>query len=384
MTCRQSSLQYNNVFRAFCAVNLQITVNNFTACIFRSAEIVELIRRREIVFRSRVYHGFIGVYGIVGGVGIYRRIRCVRRIACIFNSNFRNLPVRFRIANVTELQSQTRTVFRNIRHGSNFTIIPQFRGFPSGIGLTIKLHCARSHCAPGPEAPAVNDFANHFAIYFHHSASLQGRFQHENGIEVFCGGSVFKIDGRKLQIAAAFIFYNFHTSVVNVDKIAQLIRRSEIVYFSQISINCIQSMVACRSYVRAVRNGRARSFRVKVPTQEFGKRFFGIVGDNHCAVHTAEGYRLVGQRSFTVYRSPIQLVRNGIRFALPNGIQRMIAFAVRNDRIRRDGIAFTIGFRVPTNKDIAFVFHFYHGKFAVGFTGRYLDVFRIVYGGSKV
>ena len=143
-------------------------------------------------------------------------------------------------------------------------------------------------------------------------------------------------------------------------------------------------MIFCSSNVRAIRNGRARSFWVKIPTQKFRKRFFGIVGNNHCAVHITKRYRLRRQRSCAVYRTAVQFVRNRVRFPLPNRIQGMVSLRFRNNRIRRNIITFAVCFCIPTDKGIALVFHFHSGQLAISFAGRDFNVFRIIYVCSEI
>ena len=143
-------------------------------------------------------------------------------------------------------------------------------------------------------------------------------------------------------------------------------------------------MVACRSNVRAIRNGCARPFGIEIPTQKFRKVFFRVAGDNHCAVHIAKRYRLRRQRISTVYRTAVQFISNGVRFALPNCIQSMVAFGGGNNGIFRNHVPFTICFRIPTDKDITFVIYFHHGQFAIGFARDNFDIFRIVFYRSKI
>ena len=143
-------------------------------------------------------------------------------------------------------------------------------------------------------------------------------------------------------------------------------------------------MVFRRSNVRAVRNGCARTVSVQIPTQKFGKGFFRVAGDNHCAVHTAKRNRLRRQRSCAVYRTAVQFVGYRIGFTLPNGIQGMVFRIFRNNAVFGDGVALTVCFRVPTNKGITFIFHFNRRQRAIRLARRNLDIVRVIHYRTEV
>ena len=181
LTCRQIFAKHKDVRTACRTYHLQVAVYNRVGYVLFFAEIIDLIFRREIIFRSR-----------------FRNRGDRRRVACVLNSNTRNLPIRIRVTNVTELNSQPGTIFRDFRGGSEFTAIPKRGRFPLGYLLTVELCVARGHCAPGPKPPSVYDIPHYFTVDFYKLTCLQRSLQHEDGIKVRRRRIRFKVDRGKL------------------------------------------------------------------------------------------------------------------------------------------------------------------------------------------
>ena len=180
LTCLQFVYKGKRAFAACRTYYLQVAVYNRVGYVLFFAEIIDLIFSREIIFRSRFYYG-----------------RGRRRIACVLNSNTRNLPIRVCVANVTELNSQTSTIFRDFRCGSEFTVVPKRGRFPLGYLLTVELCVARGHCAPGPKPPSVYDIPHYFTVDFHKLTCLQRHLQHKDGVKVRRRRIRFKVDRGK-------------------------------------------------------------------------------------------------------------------------------------------------------------------------------------------
>ena len=180
LTCFQFVYKGKRAFAICRTYYLQVAVYDRVGYVLFFAEIVDLVFGREVVFRSRFYYG-----------------RGRRRIACVLNSNTRNLPIRVRVANVTELNSQTSTIFRDFRCGSEFTVVPKRGRFPLGYLLTVELCVARGHCAPGPKAPSVYDIPHYFTVDFHKLTCLQRHLQHNDGIKVRRRRIRFKVNRGK-------------------------------------------------------------------------------------------------------------------------------------------------------------------------------------------
>ena len=169
-TCGKLTFKHKDIRASLYTVYLQIVTvfifHDRIRYVLRMIEIIDLIFRCEIVFRS-CFHGIVWHDG---------------SITCVLNSNARNLPICICVTNVTELNSQTCTIFRNGCNGSKFTSFPHCRSVPSRYHLTVELNFARRNSTPRPETPSVNNFANQFAVDFNHSACFQRSFQHKDRI----------------------------------------------------------------------------------------------------------------------------------------------------------------------------------------------------------
>ena len=184
-----------------------------------------MICRCEVVFRSRIYHGFVGNYGFIG---FFRR-KLFHFFACRVKSNVRNFEICVCFAIHYELHSQPRAIFRNFAYYSYLAAIPAavpFRITHNRIGIAIGIAC--NVCAVRQERDLTcfirYVFTDVFYVYRHFHTSHQ--FSNKNK-RAF---ATCRTDHLQVTVYDCIAYVLFLAEIVDLVRCCEVVFRSRIYY----------------------------------------------------------------------------------------------------------------------------------------------------------
>ena len=233
------STKHKDAFASCRTYYLQISVYDFIADVLFFTKIINLLFRREIIFRSRIYYGLfgnnrIGLYGIRGKL-FYFLALCVKL-------NVRNLEVCAFVAVHYELHSNARAVFRDFHYQSYFRAVPTtvpVRIAHSYGSLSVRVTCRI--CSVRQESDLVTACIRQVrtdVFYVHSHFHACGKFSTKYK-DAFASCRTYY-----LQISV----YDFIADVLFFTKIIDLLFRCEIIFRSRIDYGFVGNNGFIRFY----------------------------------------------------------------------------------------------------------------------------------------